>query len=87
MVTEIEKKILTKMFYGRFIGARHTSEDNIPKGFPKHERGNVKKALRNLKRQGYVTLKSRATAWKFRWRQTESQKYEKSLTSNILVKS
>jgi len=57
MVTEIEKKILTKMFYARFIGERHTSEDNIPKGFPKHERGDVRKALKNLKRQGYVTPK------------------------------
>jgi hypothetical protein len=57
MVTEIEKKILTKMFYGRFIGERHTSEDNIPKGFPKRERGGVRKALKNLKRQGYVTPK------------------------------
>ena len=57
MVTEIEKKIITKMFYGRFIGERHTSEDNVPKGFPKHERGNVKKALKNLKRQGYLIQK------------------------------
>ena len=57
MVTEIERKILTKMFYGRFIGERHISEDNIPKGCPKHERGDVRKALRNLKRQGYVTPK------------------------------
>jgi hypothetical protein len=57
MLTEIEKKILMKMFYGRFIGERHTSEDNIPKGFPKHERGNVKKALKNLKRHGYIVPK------------------------------
>jgi hypothetical protein len=58
MVTEIEKKILTKMFYARLIGERHTSEDNIPKGFPKHERGDVRKALKNLKHQGYVTTKT-----------------------------
>ena len=58
MLTEIEKKILLKMFYSRFIGERHTSEDNIPKGFPKHERGDVKKALKNLKRQGYIVPKT-----------------------------
>jgi hypothetical protein len=57
MVTEIEKKILTKRFYARFIGEHHTSEDNIPKGFPKHERGDVRKALKNLKRQGYFIPK------------------------------
>ena len=45
------------MFYARYIGERHTSEDNIPKGFPKHERGDVKKALKNLKRQGYIIPK------------------------------
>jgi hypothetical protein len=58
MLTEIEKKILMKMFYGRFIGERHTYEDNIPKGFPKHERGNIKKVLKNLKRQGYIVPKT-----------------------------
>jgi hypothetical protein len=57
MVTEIEKKILTKRFYARFIGEHHTSEDNMPKGFPKHERGDVRKALKNLKRQGYFIPK------------------------------
>jgi uncharacterized NAD(P)/FAD-binding protein YdhS len=45
------------MLYAHFIGERHTSEDNIPKGFPKHERGDVKKALKNLIKQGYVTPK------------------------------
>ena len=58
MPTEIEKKILLKMFYSRFIGERHTSEDNIPKGFPMTEICNVKKALKNLKRQGYIVPKT-----------------------------
>jgi hypothetical protein len=57
MTTEIEKKILTKMLYEHYIGDKHTSEDNIPKGFPKHERGNVKKALKQLIREGYVNPK------------------------------
>ena len=45
------------MLYAHFIGERHTSEDNIPKGFSKHLRGDVKKALKNLIKQGYVTPK------------------------------
>jgi len=57
MVTIIEKKILEKMFFDRIIGSRHTSADNIPKGFPKHLRGEVKKALRRLIRDGYITAK------------------------------
>jgi len=45
------------MLYAHLIGERHTSEDNIPKGFPKHERGDVKKALKKLIKQGYITPK------------------------------
>jgi hypothetical protein len=58
MATAIEKAILTKMYRHGYIGGKHTSEDNIPKGFPKHMHGEVKKALRNLIRQGYVIPKT-----------------------------
>ncbi|RLI27748.1 hypothetical protein DRO58_03645 [Candidatus Bathyarchaeota archaeon] len=57
MPTLVEKKILEKMFYDRLIGARHTSADNIPKGFPKHLRGEARKALRSLIRKGLVVAK------------------------------
>jgi len=58
MVTGLERAILQKMLFERFIGAKHTSADNIPKGFPKHQRGQAKKALKNLVRQGYITPKA-----------------------------
>ncbi|PIU60142.1 hypothetical protein COS86_00535 [Candidatus Bathyarchaeota archaeon CG07_land_8_20_14_0_80_47_9] len=35
MTNEIEKKILEKMLYEHYIGGKHTSADNIPKGLPK----------------------------------------------------
>jgi hypothetical protein len=57
MITKIEKAILQKMLFEHFIGGKHTSADNIPKGFPKNERGEVKKALKNLIREGYVVPK------------------------------
>ena len=57
MTNDIEKKILEKMLYEHYIGGKHTSADNIPNGFPKHERGEVKKALKNLIREGYVIPK------------------------------
>ena len=57
MISELEKKILKKMLYERYVGGRHTSADNIPKGFPRHERGDFKKALKNLIREGYVLPK------------------------------
>ncbi len=36
----------------------HTSADNIPKGLPKHLRGNCKKAIKNLIRHGYIKPKN-----------------------------
>jgi hypothetical protein len=54
MASEIEKKILTKMLYEHHVGGKHTSADNVPKGFAKHERGKVKKALKNLIREGHI---------------------------------
>jgi len=56
-LTPLEVALLRKMYTHNFIGAKHTSTDNIPKGFPKHQRGEIKKALRNLTRQGYVIPK------------------------------
>jgi len=55
--TEVEKTVLRKLFYHRYIGARHTSMDNIPKGFPKHEYKRVKKALKRLMKEGFLIVK------------------------------
>jgi len=52
-----QKALLEKMYKLRYIGGRHTSEDNVVKGFPKHERGNLKKALKKLIREGYIIPK------------------------------
>ncbi len=57
MISKTEKAILQKMLFEHDIGGKHTSADNIPKGFPKNERGEVKKALKNLIREGYVMPK------------------------------
>lgn len=50
-------QILEKMLYHNWIGGKHTSEDNIPKSFPKHLRGEVKKALRQLVRLNFILIK------------------------------
>ncbi len=56
-LSKIEVDILEKLYRHHFIGEKHTSEDNIPKSFPKHLRGDAKKALKNLIKQGYVVPK------------------------------
>lgn len=52
-----QKALLEKLYKLRYIGGRHTSEDNVVKGFPKHERGELKKALKELIKAGYVIPK------------------------------
>ena len=56
-LTALEIAVLRKMYMHNFIGEKHTSADNIPKGFPKHQRGEIKNSLKKLTRQGYVIPK------------------------------
>lgn len=57
MLSEVEKAILEKLFVAKIIGGRHTSADNVPKGFPKHLRGDAKDALKSLIKKGYIIAK------------------------------
>ena len=52
-----KKAILEKLYKGRYVGGRHTSEDNVIKGFPKYARGEIKKALKLLIKEGYIVPK------------------------------
>jgi hypothetical protein len=56
-LTPYQKKILLKLRRNFYIGGRHTSEDNVIKGFPKDERGDIKKALKKLIKNGYLISK------------------------------
>jgi len=56
-LTPHQKKILFKLKRNFYIGGRHTSEDNVIKGFPTNERGNIKKAIRKLIKSGYLIPK------------------------------
>ena len=56
-LTPHQKKILFKLKRNFYIGGRHTSEDNVIKGFPTNERGNLKKSLKKLIQSGYLISK------------------------------
>jgi len=45
-------RILKKLHSLRKIGASHTAIENIPKGFPKHLRGDVRKIAEKLIKEG-----------------------------------
>jgi len=66
MLSEVEKAILEKMLLDKIIGGKHTSADNIPKGFPKHLRGEAKDSLKSLIKKVTSLPNLQATAWKFR---------------------
>ncbi|MFQ6137268.1 MAG: hypothetical protein ACE5PM_08820 [Candidatus Hydrothermarchaeales archaeon] len=57
MISKLEKHILFKLYRNLYIGGRHTSEDNVVKGLPKHVRGEAKKALKSLIKKGYILPK------------------------------
>ncbi|MCA2004110.1 MAG: hypothetical protein LDL06_05040 [Candidatus Nitrosotenuis sp.] len=50
--------ILRKMYFYGYIGGKHTSTDNLQKSFPKHERGNVKVAVKTLIKANLIIPKS-----------------------------
>jgi len=52
-----ERAILAKLYRLRYIGGRHTSIYNVPKGFPKDERKNIETALKSLIKLGYIISK------------------------------
>lgn len=56
-LTDDHKRILYKLRRNYYIGGRHTSEDNVIKGFPKHKRGELKKAVKNLIKNDYLISK------------------------------
>ena len=54
---QIKRALLRKLLYLGKWGHSHTSFDNLPKGFPKHLRGNVKKVAKELIKKGLLLTK------------------------------
>lgn len=54
---DIKIDILRKMLRLEYIGGRHTSEKNLPKGFPKSEWKRVRKVIEHLSKEGYFIHK------------------------------
>jgi hypothetical protein len=54
---QIKHTVLRKMLYHGYIGGKHTSVENLPKGFPKDCRKKVNKIVDNMIKDGYFKLK------------------------------
>ena len=59
---DIKRTILRKMLRLGYIGGRHTSIDNLPKGFPKKERGRVKMVVQIMLKEGYFLKRRKPDA-------------------------
>jgi hypothetical protein len=57
MDEKIRKTILIKLYRQACWGGKHTSFDNLPKGFPSHLRGQVKDAAKELIKEGLLLCK------------------------------
>ena len=58
MTDRIQRAIFKKLYLQGIWGGRHTDITNLTKGFPKHARGDVKKAVKTLIKTGYLTRKT-----------------------------
>lgn len=56
-INSFQRAILKNLFTHRYIGKRHTSEDNAVKGFPMHDVKHAKKELKKLIKKGYILQK------------------------------
>ncbi len=54
---EIKADILIDLLKHTYVGKRHTSEDNILKGFPKSKQGKIKKVRKILTKEKLVNCK------------------------------
>jgi hypothetical protein len=54
---ELESLILRRMYRRHYIGGKHTDIVHLEKSLPKHVRGEAKKAILNLLREGILLPK------------------------------
>lgn len=54
---DIRRVLLRKLVKHGYWGSRHTSFDNLPKGFPSHLRKDVKKVAKELIKEGILLRK------------------------------
>jgi len=57
MINTTDRHLLENLLNKRIIGEKHTSEDNAIKCLPKDIRGEGKKSLKKLIREGYILPK------------------------------
>lgn len=63
MEKKIRQTLFRKMLYQGYIGGKHTSVENLPKGFPKDLRKKVQKIIQDLIKEGYFIVKPKPDSW------------------------
>lgn len=51
--------VLRKMLRYEYIGGRHTSVENLSKGFPRSEKNKVMRVVKKMRKEGYFIIKKK----------------------------
>jgi len=78
---EIKKSLLRKLFYIGKWGNNHTNIDNLPKGFPKHIRGDVKSLAKDLIKKNILLAKPTSYGLEISLNPSKKQEIENILKS------
>jgi hypothetical protein len=60
---QIRQALFRKMLYQGYIGGKHTSYENLPKGFPRDIKKRVEKVVDNLIKEGYFIVKPKPDSY------------------------
>ena len=75
----IRRKLLKKLYLHKLIQHKHTSFDNLPKGFPPHVRGAVKEVAEKLIKEGLLLSKPTGYGLEVSLNHTRIQDIEKEI--------
>lgn len=79
----IRRKLLKKLYLHRIIQHKHTSFDNLPKGFPPHLRGEVKEVAEKLIKEGLLLSKPTSYGLEVSLNHERIQEIEKIIAGEI----
>lgn len=79
----IRRKLLKKLYLHRIIQHKHTSFDNLPKGFPPHLRGLVKEVAEKLIKEGLLLSKPTGYGLEVSLNHSRIQEIEKEIEKII----
>ena len=79
-IEQAKSFIVKKLFHHGYIGGRHTDIENLKKGLPGHFKGDIKKAVSELIKEGIIIPKQTAYGLHVSLNPRKREEIEKYLT-------